>query len=94
MFYFNSRLRGGMGAGMFIDLGNIHVTSECLKRCCELDSCDLVYMISNKCYAVNCFSSQQCEAVSAQPFADDAPSVYYVTRRGKSILDAGKLFAK
>ena len=79
-----------MNSGIFIDLGFIHVTSECLKRCCEIESCDLVYMISEKCYAVNCFSSEMCEAVSAEPFAADEPSVFYVTRKGKSIFDKGK----
>ena len=91
MFYFNSELRGGMDAGLFIDLGRVKGTTSCLKLCCEIDSCDLVFMRRDSCYAVDCFNSHLCEPVTAVPYRSDMPSVYYVTRSGKSILDESKL---
>ena len=90
MFYFNSQLRGGMDAGLFIDLGRVKGTTSCLKFCCEIESCDLVFMKRDSCYAVDCFNSHLCEPVAAVPYTSDMPSVYYVTRNGKSILDESK----
>ncbi|XP_078381846.1 uncharacterized protein LOC144664603 isoform X2 [Oculina patagonica] len=87
MFYFNSELRGGMDAGLFIDLGRVRGTTSCLKFCCEIESCDLVYMTRDSCYAVDCFNNKLCEPVAAVPYKRDMPSVYYVTRNGKSVLD-------
>lgn len=91
MFYFNSELRGGMDAGLFIDLGRVKGTISCLKFCCEIESCDLVFMTRDSCYAVDCFNSNLCEPVAAVPYRSDMPSVYYVTRSGKSILDESEL---
>jgi len=80
-----------MDAGLFIDLGRVKGTSGCLKFCCEIESCDLVFMKRDSCYAVDCFNSHLCEPVAAVPYRSDMPSVYYVTRSGKSILDESKL---
>ena len=80
-----------MDAGLFIDLGRVKGTTSCLKFCCEIESCDLVFMKRDSCYAVDCFNSHLCEPVAAVPYRSDMPSVYYVTRSGKSILDESKL---
>lgn len=90
MVYFNSELKGGMNAGLFIDLGKVKGSTSCLKLCCEIESCDLVFMTRDSCYAVDCFNNKLCEPVAAVPYRSDMPSVYYVTRSGKSILDGSK----
>jgi hypothetical protein len=87
LFYYNSELKGGMNAGLFIDLGHVHVTTACLKRCCEIESCDLVFLARDHCYAVDCFNADLCEPVQALHVNQDGPSVYYVRRDGKSILE-------
>ncbi|XP_068704874.1 uncharacterized protein [Montipora foliosa] len=87
MFYFNSELRGGMNAGLFINLGKVKGSTSCLKLCCEIGSCDLVFMTRENCYAVDCFNNKLCEPVTAVPYRSDMPSVHYVTRSGKSVLD-------
>jgi len=79
-----------MDAGLFIDLGKVHITTKCLKRCCEIDACDLVYLEGGRCYAVNCYNSELCQPVEAFAIGRDIPSVYYVTRNGKSILIEGE----
>ena len=79
-----------MDAGLFIDLGRVRGTTSCLKFCCEIDSCDLVYMTRDSCYAVDCFNNKLCEPVAAVPYSRSMTSVYYVTRNGKSILDESK----
>ena len=94
MVYFNSELRGRMNAGLFIDLGKVRGSASCLKLCCEIASCNLVFMTRDRCYAVDCFNNEQCEPVPAVPYRDDMPSVYYVTRSGISILDQGKYFVR
>lgn len=79
-----------MNAGLFIDLGNVKGTTSCLKLCCEIGSCDLIFMARNRCYAVDCFNHKLCEPVAAVPYRSDMPSVHYVTRSGKSVLDESK----
>ena len=79
-----------MNAGLFIDLGRVKGSTNCLKLCCEIESCDLVLTTRGSCYAVSCFDNMQCEPVAAVPYRSDMPSVYYVTRSGKSVLDASK----
>lgn len=83
-----------MNAGLFIDLGKVRGSASCLKLCCEIASCNLVFMTRDRCYAVDCFNNEQCEPVPAVPYRDDMPSVYYVTRSGISILDQGKYFVR
>ena len=80
-----------MNAGLFIDLGRVKGSAGCLKVCCEIDSCDLVYWTRDRCYAVDCFNSELCEPVAATVLNEsDKPSIYYVSRNGKSVLDEGK----
>lgn len=87
MFYDSSELRGGMDAGLFIDLGRVKGSTSCLKFCCEIESCDLVFMTRDSCYAVDCYNNKLCEPVPADSYRSDMPSVHYVTRSGKSVLD-------
>lgn len=79
-----------MSAGLFIDLGHVHVTTDCLKRCCQMESCDLIYLENDHCYAVDCFSGDVCQPVQLLNVNLDGPSLYYVMRNGKSILEKGK----
>ena len=79
-----------MNAGLFINLGKVKGSTNCLKLCCEIGSCDLVFMTRENCYAVDCFNNKLCEPVTAVPYRSDMPSVHYVTRSGKSVLDESK----
>ncbi|KAK3699591.1 hypothetical protein QZH41_014303, partial [Actinostola sp. cb2023] len=90
-FYYNSKLQGEMNAGLYIDLGHVHITTECLKRCCEIDACDLVYLSDDHCYAVDCFNAELCKPIEAFKTGKEIPSVYYVLRDGKTILDGSSV---
>ena len=83
-----------MKAGLFINLGQVKGSTDCLKLCCEIESCDLVFMTRDSCYAVDCFNNELCEPVAAVHYRSDMPSVYYVTRGGRSVLDESKWLAK
>lgn len=89
-FYYNSKLQGGMSAGLFIDLGRTHVTTQCLKKCCDMETCDLVYLENGHCYAVDCLNAELCQPIEAFAVGKEIPSVYYVMRHGKVILDKCK----
>ncbi|XP_048590274.1 uncharacterized protein LOC5501396 [Nematostella vectensis] len=86
LFYYNTQLSAGMKAGLFIDLGHASVTTECIKRCCQIESCDLVFLSRNRCFAVDCFSDELCEPVARSAVDTDVSSIYYISRNGKSIV--------
>lgn len=87
MFYDSSELWGGMDVGLFLDLGWVKGLISCLKFCCEIELCDLVFMMCDSCYVVDCYNNKLCEFVLVDLYRSDMFSVYYVIRSGKLVLD-------
>ena len=60
---YNVTLRGGLDAGIYVDNGNVNNSSECAKLCCEEESCDLAFMIVDRCFSVRCYDYSSCDTV-------------------------------
>ena len=60
---YNVTLRGGLDAGIYVDNGNVNNSSECAKLCCEEESCDLAFMIVDRCFSVRCYNYSSCDTV-------------------------------
>ena len=83
-----------MNSGLFIDMGPAASAVDCLEHCCRIDACDLAFLTRDRCYAVDCYSAELCEPVAAPDFVTDKPSLYYVTKNGKSIINQGQYLLK
>lgn len=77
---YNVRLRGDLSAGIFNDNGLVTSMERCSALCCASRSCDLAYMVGQRCYSVHCYSRELCQTVDASPLAF-SPAIAYVTRR-------------
>ena len=58
-------LRGGYDAGHFTYKGEVGTLADCIEQCCNANFCDLVFMVTNQCYLVYCYSKDGCQHVKA-----------------------------
>lgn len=56
-------LKGGLAAGNFIDRGITNSIQTCMELCCAHRTCDLAYVISARCYLVECYTVDLCSIV-------------------------------
>ena len=56
-------LKGGLVAGNFLDRGLTSGILQCMELCCLHRTCDLAYMISGRCYLVECYTEDLCSIV-------------------------------
>lgn len=56
-------LKGGLASGNFIDRGITNSIQTCMELCCAYRTCDLAYVISARCYLVECYSTNLCSIV-------------------------------
>lgn len=76
--FYNVTLRGGYDSGKFRDRGKMKDVIECATLCCHLNKCDLVMMLLNRCFSVDCKNSNLCESVPAKsPIF--TPTICYVS---------------
>ena len=71
-------LKGGYYAGLFSRQDNVNSVSECASKCCRLPKCNLAFMFSKICYAVQCFSQDKCVSVKAHFASKYHPRVAYI----------------
>ena len=71
-------LTGGYYAGIFILQENVLSMKQCIARCCRLSKCNVAFMVSNICYAVQCFSNEKCTTVRAHYASRYHPQVSYI----------------
>ena len=85
-------LTGGYYAGIFSRQENIQNMKQCILRCCRLSKCNVAFMVSKICYAVQCFSNEKCTTVKAHYASRYHPQMSYI-RQGTidTSLDEGKL---
>ena len=62
---YNTTIRGGLAATNYKYGGKVADISECVERCCELDDCDIAFIVSNECFLLSCQSENLCESVPA-----------------------------
>lgn len=59
--YRNRDLVGGLGVGNFIDEGIVDIIEQCMKICCLVLYCFVVYMVENNCFVIKCKEKEQCK---------------------------------
>ena len=82
---YNVTLRNGIRSGYFRDQGRVENMSECIRQCCDFDTCDLAFMLKQRCYLVMCYTKTGCQAVKARQSLF-RPRVAYVQRTNESQL--------
>ena len=61
----NVKLKGGMNAGTFRNMGKVTEMRACIHLCCREMSCDVALMSARNCYGVECVSDDACESITA-----------------------------
>ena len=76
----NVRLRAGVRAGNFVNLGDVESMHMCTALCCAKPTCDLAFMIGETCVAVECASEEMCQTIRARPTGFN-PKISFIRRR-------------
>ena len=71
-------LTGGYYAGIFSRQENVKSMKQCILRCCRLSKCNVAFMVSKICYAVQCFSNKKCTTVKAHYASRYHPQMSYI----------------
>lgn len=58
-------LKYGPNSGEFYDYGKIGSMRQCISLCCKDKSCDVVFMVADTCYTLNCYSFEKCDMIPA-----------------------------
>lgn len=56
--YRNRDFVGGLGVGNFIDKGKVDIIEECMKICCGIWDCFVVYVVENNCFVIICMEKE------------------------------------
>ena len=63
---YNVKLKAGLSAGKFTDIGKVKSIMTCIRYCCDAKvECDLAFMLESNCYLVKCYSEDRCQALPA-----------------------------
>ena len=81
----NVTLVGGVKAGNFTDLGSVADMEDCKERCCNLEECQVAFLIDDSCYGVKCASPQLCQARKAKSTTLYPQLVYFKDRISKLV---------
>lgn len=61
---YNVKLRGGLLAGKFTDIGKVRSIKTCIRYCCQTQKkCDLAFLLKDRCYLVKCYNEERCQAL-------------------------------
>ena len=74
-------LKGGLGAGNFLDRGLTPNVQVCMELCCAHKTCDLAYVVSSRCYLVECYTLDLCSVVPKEA-GSVAPVIGMINRPG------------
>lgn len=61
--YLYTDLKGGLVSGNFLDRGLTSGIKPCMELCCAHRTCDLAYVVSGRCYLVECYTEDLCSIV-------------------------------
>jgi len=78
------KLRPEGKSSNFTDMGKADDIHRCISRCCTRPTCDIAYLLNNKCFAVQCLDGIMCQT-SAEPAALGANvQLAYMNRGGNA----------
>lgn len=84
------KLQAGSTATNFTDLGKAEDIHRCIGRCCARPSCDIAYLLNDKCFAVQCLDGVLCQT-SAEPASRGANvKLAYMNRGASGQKEKGK----
>lgn len=84
------KLQAGSTATNFTDLGKAEDIHRCIGRCCARPSCDIAYLLNDKCFAVQCLDGVLCQT-SAEPASPGANvKLAYMNRGASGQKEKGK----
>jgi len=78
--YYGVALKGGWTAGKFTDKGLVPNLKACVDMCCQETDCDLVMLLSQKCFTIHCYSLDECQTTP-----NGHAHIAYVVRDGYQI---------
>ena len=76
----NSTLRGGIHAGLMREIGKVNSDSECISQCCFSKTCDVAFLLLNRCFLIGCKNRTLCESVPAKTLKF-SPRLIYVQKK-------------
>ena len=76
----NSTLRGGIHAGLMREIGKVNSDSECISQCCFSKTCDVAFLLLNRCFLISCKNRTLCESVPAKTLKF-SPRLIYVQKK-------------
>lgn len=77
------KLRPGSKSSNFTDLGKANDIHRCISRCCIRPTCDIAYLLNDKCFGVQCLDGVMCQT-NAEPAAVGANVQLAYMNRGTS----------
>ena len=77
MVYYGVALRGGWTAGKFTDMGFVSSLQRCVQLCCNDSECQLAMLMSQKCFTIRCYQSEDCQTIP-----NGHAQIAYVSREG------------
>lgn len=84
------KLRPESTASNFTDMGKAEDIHRCIGRCCARPSCDIAYLLNDKCFAVQCLDGVLCQT-SAEPASLGANvKLAYMNRGASGQKEKGK----
>ena len=63
----NVTLVGGIHSGNFSSHGPVDSMLACVEKCCNIEHCDLAFMVKRTCFSVQCASQELCATKNAKP---------------------------
>ena len=81
MVYYGVALRGGWTSGKFQDMGIVSSLQKCIDLCCMDLKCDLVMLMSQKCFTIHCYNIEDCQTVP-----NGHAQIAYVSREGFPLI--------
>ena len=76
----NSTLRGGIHAGLMKEIGKVNTDTECISQCCFSKTCDVAFLLLNRCFLISCKNRTLCESVPAKTLKF-SPRLIYVQKK-------------
>uniref|UniRef100_A0A0A9XPA1 PKD/Chitinase domain-containing protein n=8 Tax=Lygus hesperus TaxID=30085 RepID=A0A0A9XPA1_LYGHE len=61
--YTSSTPKGNKTAGKYLNVGEDLDLKGCIAKCCTDEQCNVVFMVNNTCYEIECVSNELCQPV-------------------------------
>lgn len=85
----NHTLKGGKTAGQLKDLGMVESIEDCIENCCGEKTCEVAFMVDNKCHSVECYGDELCQSLPVEDGKFSPTVVYMNVRNGNRVKDKG-----